>query len=319
MRFVWRYFILLLLSLPLLVPLYPRGTVAGLLISNHATIWYTMNAKEHNSSSNIDKFVIDRIIDLDISWQDTAHIIVGSGDKGVVLTFLLTNLGNAEDTFTLGYEHNATDSFDPSPEHVLLYLDTDGSGVFDISIDTQILGDINITADHNVTLFVVADIADTNDTNYTNNELSYDGISVKSTSQSTTLADRADVVDAVVRTGESIAMGIYEIREFWFDSSKSVRTISDDNLTHTGSILHYTILLRLRGETAGKSVDSIVVTDEIPEGSSYLPDSLHLDTKLLTDETDGDEGDVNSTHIRVTVGEVAEDDNHTVEFDVMVD
>ena len=301
------------------MPLYPRGTVAGTVVINSADLRYIMDSKEHNETSNIDKFVIDYIIDLDISWQDSSHIIVGSGDKGVVLTFLLTNLGNGEDTFTLGYEHNASNSFDPAPEHVLLYLDTDGSGVFDISLDTPIAGDINITADHNVTLFVVADIPDTNDTNYTNSELSYDGISVKSTSQPSVLPDRADVVDAVVRTGESVAMGIYEIREFWFDSSKFVRIISDDNLTHTGSILHYTILLRLRGETSGKRVKSVVVTDMIPDGSSYLLDSLRLDGKLLTDIVDGDEGDTNSTHIRVSVGEIVEDDNHTVEFEVMVD
>ena len=57
----------------------------------------------------------------------------------------------------------------------------------------------------------------------------------------------------------------------------------------------------------------------IPEGSSYLPDSLRLDGKLLTDIVDGDKGDINSTHIRVSVGEIVEDDNHTVEFEVMVD
>jgi len=307
------------LSLLLFMPLYPKGTIVGTIINNHANIQYVMNAKEYKYSSNIDRFVIDHVIDLDISWQNTAHVLVGSGDKGVVLTFLLTNLGNGEDTFTLRYEHNDTNSFDPPPTNTHIYLDIDGNSIFDISKDTEVTKDINITADHNVTLFVVADIPDTNDTNYTDAELSHDGISVESASLPDDGEDRADSVDIVVRTGESRAMGVYEIREFWFDSSKSVRAISDDNLTHTGSVLHYTILLRLRGETSGKSVDSVVVTDAIPEGSTYLSDSLYLDEKLLTDEVDGDDGDINSTHIRVLVGEIAEDDNHTVEFEVMVD
>ena len=217
-----RYLVVLLFGLWMLPPLYAKGTEVGTLIVNHANITYIMDGKEHNSSSNTDRFVIDHIIDLDISWQDSAHIIVGSGDKSVILSFRLTNLGNGEDTFALSYEHNTTDSFDPPPKNVLLYIDTDGSGAFDIAQDIQIMGDINITADHNITLFVVADIADANDTNYTNNELSHDGILAKSTSQPTEQPDRADLVDAVVRTGVDVAMGIYEIREFWFDSSKSV-------------------------------------------------------------------------------------------------
>jgi len=314
-----KYIISSLLFIMLITPLHPRGTEAGTLISNHADITYVMESKERNSSSNTDSFVIDRIVDLDISWQDTSHTLVGSGDRDVILSFLLTNLGNGEDRFHLSYEHNDTDSFDPPPENIRIYIDTDGSSDFDISIDTELKDDINISADANTTLFVVADIPDANDTNYSGSELSHDGIIAESASLPDDGEDRADSVDVVVRTGESRAMGVYEIREFWFESIKSVQTISDDNQTHTGSILHYTILLRLRGETDGKSIDSVIVTDLIPEGSSYLADSLHLDTKLLTDEVDGDEGDINSTHIRVLVGEITEDDNHTVEFEVMVD
>jgi len=314
-----KYIISSLLFILLITPLYPRGTEAGTLISNHADITYIMASKERNSSSNIDEFVIDRIIDLDISWQDTAHVLVGSGDKGVILTFMLTNLGNGEDTFALSYEHNDTDSFDPPPENIHIYLDTDGSSIFDISKDVEVTDDINISADHNVTLFVVADIPNANDTNYSDSELSHDGISAESQSQPDETPDAPELVDIVSRRSLDMAMGVYEIREFWFESIKSVQVISDDNQTHTGSILHYTIILKLIGETDGKSVNSVVVTDKIPDGSSYLADSLRLDGKLFTDVEDGDNGDINSTHIRVAVGEVAGDDNHTVEFDVMVD
>jgi len=321
-RFDWRYLVLLFM---LLLPLYPKGTQMGTLISNHADIKYTTGSQELNASSNIDKFVIDRIVDLDISWQDVSPVIVGSGDRDVALSFLLTNLGNGNDIFTLAYEHNSSTSFDPAPIHVRIYLDSDRSGLFDstrdllLVDDTNISNDINISADANVTLFLLSDIVDDNESNYTADELSYDGIRAKSVSHPTKLPDSAELVDAVVRVGESVAMGIYKTRDYWFRSTKSVLIVSDDNQTHTGSILHYTVLLKLVGETKDKSVDSVVVSDQIPEGSSYLPDSLHLDGKLLTDIVDGDEGDTNSTHIRVIVGVVAGDDNHTVEFEVMVD
>jgi len=295
---------------------HAKGTTAGSVISNQAYMTFAMHSSDNNLSSNIDRFVIDHIVDMDLLWQDTRSVPVGGGYKDAMLRFVLVNLGNGDDNFTIAYEHNLTDSFDPAPENARFYLDADGDNLLDKSIDTLISGDINLSADTNATLFLLTDIVEGN---YSANDLSYDGVRSSSTSTDTNGSDNKELVDTTVRTGSLVAMGIYEIKDFWLESNMTMEIMSEDNLTHTGTVLRYTILAEIGGETYHRQIDDLLIIDEIPKGSRYMGDSLYLDDKLLTDINDSDEGEVNTTHIRVRAGTLRDDENISIRFDVRVE
>ena len=306
-------FFLLLSSLNLSL-VYAKGTLAGTTIYNRAGIDYQVGGMDYNLTSNTDSFLVDKIIDLDISWQDASAVEVGASEQDRVLTFLLSNLGNGDDQFDLSYEHNSTSSFSPAPTNPRIYRDSNGNGVFDAGTDLQI-SDINLTADANVTLFVVSDIPDAN---YTSGDLSHDGITADSRSSATVGTDDQYAVDVVVRSDTDVDMGAYVIRDFWLSSQKSALVHSVDHLLHTGTIVTYSIDLSIGGNAGGRTIDQVIVTDGIPSGTVYQAGSLKLDGVSLTDVADADKGYYDGSKVTIDIGVLSSTIHQIVTFDVQV-
>ena len=227
---------------------------------------------------------------------------------------MLTNLGNGNDNFTLDYEHNTSNSFSPPPSSVHIYQDSDGNGIFDIATDVLVT-DINLSADANATLFIVSDIPDAN---YTSSDLSHDGIKAESTSSASVGADNQDGVDIVVRNASDLAVGAYVIRDFWLSSQKSAIVHSDDNQTHTGVIITYSIDLSIGGNADGRTIDAVILTDSIPTGTVYQAGSLRLDGVVLTDMVDADRGACDGSVLRVDIGTLSGTAHQVLSFDVQV-
>jgi len=305
--------VMLLISI-LNIYLSAGSVLAGTLISNQANITYIINTTEHNATTNIHNFLVDKVVDMDISWQDTAPIGTDRAETNQAITMLLTNLGNGDELFSLTYEHNDTGSFAPSTTNIRIYEDSDRDGVFDINIDS-LTNEVNLSADANMTIFLVADIPDAN---YSDGAISYDGISVDLHQTSTPGAGEDDVVDIVVRSSTGMAMGAYIIRDYWLESFKSATTYSDDNQTHTGSIITYNIELYIGGNPTGRAIDNIIIQDHIPLGTKYQPDSLSLDGVSLTDISGDDIGEFDDDIITVEVGTITEDTHKSISFDVRV-
>jgi len=304
----------LLLLFMLNASVYARGVLAGTAVQNQADMLYIVGGIEYNLTTNMDTFLVDQIVDLEISWQDAAPVEVSSGETDRVLTFLLTNLGNGNDNFILDYEHNTSNSFSPPPSSVRIYQDSDGNGIFDIATDVLVT-DINLSADANVTLFIVSDIPDAN---YTSSDLSHDGIKAESTSSASVGADNQDGVDVVVRNAIDVAVGVYVIRDFWLSSQKSAIIHSDDNQTHTGTIITYSIDLSIGGNADGQTIDAVILTDSIPTGTVYQAGSLRLDAVVLTDIVDADRGSCDGSVLRVDIGTLSGTAHQVLSFDVQV-
>lgn len=84
-----------------------------------------------------------------------------------------------------------------------------------------------------------------------------------------------------------------------------------------GTIATFTIEARVNGTG---SVNNLVVTDAIPDGTTYVPGTLALDSAALTDAADGDAGAASDADgIAVNLGEVAAGTRHAVTFSVTVD
>ena len=293
--------------------LVAKGTPAGTLISNMALIDYTVGGTDGNLSSNTDQFIIDRVVDIKIDWEDAAPIEVAAGDHDRVLTFLLTNLGNGDENITLGYEHNATSLF--VPQGVWIYQD-DGDGLFDPTKDSNI-SRVSLGADLNATLFLVGTIPDDNTTVPGNQ--SYEAIRASSDSNATPGADRQHQLDVVIRQGVDVDTGSWVVRNYWLVTDKNATIHSEDNATHTGTRITYTIDCYIDGNVTGKTISNMVVTDNIPANTRYVPGSLRLDAAALTDAVDGDHGECNTTQITVRVGTLSGSGHKKVHFDVEVE
>ncbi len=291
--------------------LYARGTHSGTAIVNQTHITYASAGITRNFSSNIDTFVVDKVVDIQIDWEDAAAVTVSAGDSDRVLTFVVSNLGNSDDNITLGHEHNATSDFVPT--HVRIFLD-DGDGVFD-SNDT-LVSHVSLPADTNATLFLLGDIPDNNTTAPTHRSL--EAIRATTESNATAGADRPGQIDTVIRHANDIDTGIWEIRDYWLVAKKHAIVYSEDNATHTGTRITYTITYAIGGNAVGKTIQNVILTDTIPPGTRYVTGSLRQDGTPRTDAVDGDNADCNGTQIRLNAGTITGTTQHTFAFDVRV-
>jgi uncharacterized repeat protein (TIGR01451 family) len=293
--------------------LMAKGTLAGTSITNQALIEFAVGGIDNNLTSNQDAFVIDRVVDIQIAWQDNAPVEVSSGDHDRVLTFVLSNQGNGEDNVTLNYDHNASSDF--VPQGVQIFQDTNHNGQYDPGVDVQV-NLATLGADANATLFLVGDIPDNNTTHP--GAQSFDAILAISDSNATVGADHQQQVDVVVRKGLDRDEGTWIVREYWLATDKNATVHSSDHALHTGTRITYTIDCYIDGHAAGRQIDHVVVTDRVPAGTRYLPGTLKLGSTVLTDASDGDRGEYLATTITVRIGTLSGAGHKKIHFDVEV-
>jgi len=305
------FFRWILLLLSLAVVLAAKGTLAGTGIDNSAQIAFAVGGVDHNITSNTDTFVVDRVVDVHTSWQDSAPVKVSAGDHGRVLTFVVSNEGNSDDKLTLSHDHNSSSDF--APENLQIFLDTNHNGIFDPGTDT-VVSDLSLPADGNATIFFVSTIPDDNTTQP--GTKAWEILRAASESNATSGADDPSAVDTVVRQGEDNATGVYEVLDYWLESNKTARIHSADGKTHTGTRVSYTITVGIGGDAAGKTIGQVVITDAIPAGTRYVAGSLRLEGHPLSDRIDGDAGQCDGTTVRVDVGTLSGTASKQVTFDV---
>lgn len=288
-----------------------KGTLAKNIISNKASITFNLNGIENNISSNVDSFVVDQVIDINIAWQDLKPVDVASGEKQRVLTFLLTNEGNGKDSISLSYEHNSSSKF--KPQNVKIYADSNNNGLFDAK-DT-LTKELNLNADSNITLFLVADIAEGN---YSANDKSYESIIAKSKIKATNTKDNKDKVDVVIRKAKDIATGAFIIRDYYLISKKSKTIISGDNKAHTGSIIRYSIEFAIGGNNKNKSIENIKVKDKLDSALEYVANTIKINSKAQTDAKDSDSAYINKDTIYANIGTISGDKKVVLTFDTLI-
>ena len=110
-------------------PVMAAGTAAGTDIANTATADYVIAGSSGTASGTV-IFRVDEKLDVNVSWQDAANVSVSTPDTDRVTTWLLTNTGNGNDSYTLTV-NNALggDQFDPA------YLKLNPKGVVPTLVD----------------------------------------------------------------------------------------------------------------------------------------------------------------------------------------
>lgn len=146
-------------------PASASGTNSGTVITNTATVNYSVGGNAQTAQTASDSFTVDRKINLTVAEVGTTTTQVSPGQTAAVTSFTVRNDSNATLDFALvaaqqsggAGAHANTDSFDAT--NVRIYVDAAGAGAGTYGPEDQLIGFIDeLAADTSRTVFVVADI-----------------------------------------------------------------------------------------------------------------------------------------------------------------
>lgn len=302
-------------------PALAAGVAAGTFIENTATATYTSGSTTETVDSNTVTILVDELLDVTVASLDASAVPVGSGNS--VLSFQLTNTGNGPEAFELTPDPALTgDDFDPTIS--LIAWDSNGNDVYDAGIDTVIPSGgatPSIDADDSLRIFLVVTLAgtpadgDTADVRLTATAVTGSGTpGTRFDGQGTGGGDA--IVGASTAEDEDTGTLIAEIGVVSLVKSATIA----DQFNGTDAVPGATVTFKLIASVTGAgSVSGLVVSDDIPEGTTYVTESMTLDGGALSDAADADEGEASGSDISVDLGTVDGGDSHTIEFSVTID
>ncbi len=298
------------------------GVTAGTLIENTAVASYDDAGVQRTVNSNTVRVRVDELLDVTLTSLDPGPVPARPGDA--VLTFELTNQGNGPEAFRLVPNTGvAGNEFDVSIRGIA--IDTNNNGIYDDGID-QILAQPQTTAvlaaDARLTVFVLVTVPQTaTDGQRSNVDLAAQAVTGTGAPGTTFAAAGVGGGDAIVGATSALASArgafVNAVAGVQLVKSVALRDPFGGSSAVPGAIATFTIEANVSGTG---SVANLVVTDAIPDGTSYVPGSLALDAAALTDAADGDAGVASdAAGITVTLGNTAAGSRRAVTFDVTLD
>lgn len=276
------------------------NTQAGTIIPNEATALFSISGSGASSSdSNIALIAVDELINLNVSSLNNANVKVIPGDTNAYQTLLLTNSGNGTETFTVTANWTVSgDQFDPIP--VGIFSDTNDNGQYEPGIDLAIPGgNIGLEYAASKKIFVVSNIPETrsDDSEFQGEELGFVEITVANIHGPGTAGQvfpgGGDSGNNAIYQRDfpitmRVAFQIVPSIDVAIEKSSTVADQFDGESPYPGATITYTLLV----SATGNGSSNVIVTDSIPENTTYIPGSLTLDDTSLTDEADDDAGDI---------------------------
>ncbi|MCB1615506.1 MAG: hypothetical protein KDI30_05780 [Pseudomonadales bacterium] len=302
---------------------FALGTAAGTDIVNTAQATYNIGTGGPGTTtpSNPTTTTVNELIDVDVTWIDAAPVTVTSGDVNRVTKYTVTNIGNGNENFDLtSLSTLLGDDFDPvlsSPNNI--YLDNPSGivGQYDVT-DTPVSQTGVLAPDDVVTIFILNDIptglndADTGDTQLTATSVTGTGAPGSSLPN----AGDGGTISAVFGNsgGDDADTGTYIISGVVVTLTKSA-VVTDPfggSEPVPGATIAYTIRVSVTGSGTAAN---LVIADPIPANTSYVLNSIRLDTTsgsgaAYVSQTDGggdDASDYNNTNgnaVTVDLGNV---------------
>ncbi len=298
------------------------ATPANTLIENFATVDFTMNSVSESVVSNTTSFRVDEIISFSLVSNNPSGVLVQSPESNAVLSYTLSNQGNGDESFSISISQSVSDDFDPSTSAI--YLDSNGNGIYDDGVDTLYSPTVNdplVAMNDTLVLFVLSSIqaslnpADESEINLTATSKTGAGPS------GTAYNGQGDGgVDALMglQGGAITALGKFIVGSASASlvKSQSILDPNGDNFPIQNAIITYTLELNVTGSG---NLTSVNLSDLIPVGTTYVANSIRLNTLPLTDAADADAGVFNGTSVLVALDTVTAPTTHTVTFQVRID
>lgn len=269
------------------------STVAGTTISNQASIEYVIgNSTNKNiTQSNVSTFVVNELIDVQISWIDASQIIVNSPDTKKVLTFKLTNTGNGIQKYTLTANNNVGGgNFTPIPNGAYMY------------IENGLNSGLQLEGAYKDKEYTMNDLVEVEPGEYKNIYLVYDipdklaitskgfsQLNVISTTSGVLSAPKAGTIIEGVQNkeskidvilgyslGKAQSVGNYIVSGLIVSHEKTIVSVKDTlggTMIMSGSEVIYQVKVEISGKGIAKN---LTINDTLPNEITYIENSLTL-------------------------------------------
>lgn len=308
----------------LLVPATPAAAApapAGSMIESTAEASYVVGGINRTIASNTVEVRVDELLAVAAATLDSGPVTVRSGPQ--VLDFLVSNTGNGSEAFALEViTADAGNAFEAALDAVA--IDSNDNGVYDPGVD-EVLSAPHVTAalpaGGSQRVFAILAVPGG-------------------------LADGAQsVVDLVVRTatgtgapgtifagagdngGDAVvgaSAGTASATGTMIASASTVTLVKwasvSDPLGGSSPFPGATITYGITAQVTGSApIEGLTIVDAIPQGTSYVADSLTLESGALTDAPGDDPGEASAAGIAVDLGTVPAGASRTVTFAVLID
>lgn len=303
------------------------GAPPGTVIENTATVTFDLAGTLTTVVTNTTTLTVVERIDVAVTVQ-SPQVLVTENDANRALLFTVANTGNGAEIFQLAIDNViAGDDFDPVAAVPAIYFDTDASGDFGAADLPYTLGvnDPSLGIDETVDVFLVNNIP----TPLANGSIGRSQLTATSVTGSgppgTEFLGQGDGgVDAIVGTtgGQASGVGEYVVSDVQINVVKAQAVADPFGGTEPvpGATITYTITVEVVG--AGTATAS-AVNDPIPGFSTYLPNSLTLNSVALTDAVGDDAGEFDTAVAPTIVARLGDltlaDGIQTVAFQVTID
>ncbi|PZU09810.1 hypothetical protein [Sphingomonas sp.] len=282
-------------------------TPAGTRIANTASLSFVDGNSSVRISSNTVTLGVDMLLDVAIRAEQPTVRPAANGPTPIA--FVITNSGNAEETFTL------SGAVDPNLATLSgLAIDSDDNGVYGDG-DTLLTGSsVKIAPGEHRRLFALVRLAGSQDAALSITVASSTG----SGDAGTVFAGAgAGGVDAIVgRTGaRATASVVLGERSTGPTLEKSQTVLARDGSAHAGhgSIITYRLDARFPG-----AATAVELRDPIPAGTAFVAGSITLDGQSLTDAADGDMASFDGSAVHILFGDVTTAATRTVTFQAKI-
>ncbi len=286
------------------------GTASGSVISNVATVSYSVGGTAQPAISNVaNTFTVDRKVVF--RADETAPIAtttVAPGQAVAVTTFTVSNTSNATMDFGLAVTqqaggpgaHSNTDNFDVTTPTT--YADTNGNGVYDAGTDLAITYLDEVLPDTSRTVFVVAAIpsgrvtgdvaavtltaqARDGGVSGTQGAVAANTAGANTAGVDTVLADSAYDALNTASDGFAVAKDDYTVSAAAITVNKvnrviedPINTIASGNAANAkmipGATIEYCIIVA--NAAGGGTATGVSITDPVPSTLTIIPASLRI-------------------------------------------
>lgn len=303
------------------------GTPAGTLIGNSATLSFSLPGKPNESTVAVAPPVtVAKVIEVMVTWQDAAPVPAGSPDTNRVLTFAVTNTGNAAESFRLSRNDAVGgDQFDPLP--LVIWLESGAQTGFQATgpaADTPYGAGVNdptLPADGSRIVYLVGDIP----AGVVTGSFGRSVLAATATTPGSAAAAPGALlgtfggIQAIAGRATSVAAaGTYLVSGVSMGLAKSVAAVRDPaggTRVMSGSVLTYRIVLTFRGSGVA---DGVAMQDPLPASLSYVAGSLTVDGAARTDAADGDGAGAGNNTVTADLGSVTAPATRVIEFKATV-
>ncbi len=278
---------------------FAQITSAGTEIFNQANAdYFDKVGNQYFTASSVVRLIVRAVPRLTVSPDEVEPSAVVAANQRVVRSFRLCNSGNVADNYVITRAEIST------PAAILgLYFDVDADGRIS-QADLPI--NINQTSSPNLDVTECINVLTDIQTN---------GISVGN-QLVIDLSARSNSDQNVSDVGKIINIaGTSAILTSPIDPNAPPRKLVNQQQTYVGAIgerLNYSISFKNNGDVPASDV---VVIDDLPPQLSYVPNSLRVDNRSVTDVPNDDEGSVVGQRIEVRYAQpIAPNQISTISF-----